>query len=75
MMTRSGVAAILTLVLTACDPGEVVLLSPEGIASDAPTASIHVVVDTPFASVAASLGWMDGVPTAEVAVRHRGSTP
>ena len=68
MMTRSGVAAILTLVLTACDPGEVVLLSPEGIASDAPTASIHVVVDTPFASVAASLGWTDGVPAAEVAV-------
>jgi hypothetical protein len=60
--------------LAACDPGEVVLLSPDEIPSGAPTASIRVVVDTPFASVAAALAWTDGVPAAQVAV-HRVGDP
>ncbi|UCG88273.1 MAG: hypothetical protein JSW71_06940 [Gemmatimonadota bacterium] len=64
---HAAVASVLLLVV-ACDPGEVVLLSPDELPGHAPTASIHVVVDTPFASVAASLGWADGVPAAEVAV-------
>jgi hypothetical protein len=64
---HAAMASVL-LLLAACDPGEVVLLSPEKLPSDAPTASIQVIVDTPFASVAASLGWADGVSAAEVAV-------
>jgi hypothetical protein len=70
---HAAMASVL-LLLAACDPGEVVLLSPEGLASDAPTASIHVVVDTPFASVATSLGWTNGVPAAQVTV-HRVGDP
>jgi hypothetical protein len=67
------IASVLVL-LAACDPGDVVLLSPDELPSDAPTASIHVAIDTPFASAAASLGWTDGVPAAQVTV-HRVGDP
>jgi hypothetical protein len=68
MITRSGVAAILTLVLTACDPGEVVLLAPEKSASESPALSVHAVIDTPYTAIAAGLGWTENVAGAQVRV-------
>jgi hypothetical protein len=68
MMTRNGVAAILTLVLSACDPGDVVLLAPEKTTGDVPVLTIHAVIDTPYATVATGLGWTEGVPGAQVRV-------
>jgi hypothetical protein len=68
MMTRSGVSAILALVLSACDPGEVVLLAPEKSPSDAPALTVHAVIDTPYTDVTAALGWTAGVPQAQVRV-------
>ena len=68
MMTRNGVAAILTLVLSACDPGDVVLLAPEKTTGDVPVLTIHAVIDTPYAAVATGLGWTRGVPAAQVRV-------
>ena len=44
-----------------------VLLAPE-TTSSAPAFSIRVVVDTPYAALAASLGWTAGVPGAQVRV-------
>ena len=58
------------LLLAACDPGEVVLLAPDESSNGAPPASIRVVVDTPFASLAETMGWTAGVPGARVRV-HR----
>jgi len=59
----------LYVLVAACDPGEVRLLSPENSGTGgAPRLSIHAVVDTPYAALAASLGWTAGVPGAEVRV-------
>jgi hypothetical protein len=68
-----GLALGLILLLAACDPGDVVLLAPE-TTSGGPTLSIHAVIDTPYAALAASLGWNGGVPGAEVRV-HLMSEP
>jgi hypothetical protein len=61
------------LILAACDPGDVVLIAPD----TAPTTrvvSMRVLVDTPYAVIAASLGWSDGVPGAQVRL-HRMTEP
>jgi hypothetical protein len=57
----------LALLLAACDPGDVALLAPE-TSGGAPTLSIHVVIDTPYAALATTLGWTGGVPGARVRV-------
>jgi hypothetical protein len=64
----------LLILLAACDPGDVVLLAPDGSDTGAPTVSIRAVIDTSYASIAASLGWMEGVPGAQVRV-HRMEDP
>jgi hypothetical protein len=64
-MRRSALGIV--LLLAACDPGDVVLLAPE-TSSGTPTLSIRAVIDTPYAALAASLGWSAGVPGAEVRV-------
>ncbi len=57
----------LVWLLAACDAGDVVLLAPEA-ASGAPTLSVRAVLDTPYATLATSLGWTAGVPGAQVRV-------
>jgi hypothetical protein len=52
----------------------VVLLAPDGIDASAPSTSIRAVVDTPYAALAAALGWEDGVPGTQVRV-HRMEEP
>jgi hypothetical protein len=58
------------LLLTACDPGDVVLVSPEKSGAEGPSLSVRAVVDTPYVALAESLGWTAGVPGAQVRV-HR----
>jgi hypothetical protein len=70
MLARVSKLALL-LVLTACDPGDVVLLAPDKSPSDAPTFTIHAVIDTPYVDVADALGWTPGVPGATVRVHRR----
>src|SRR6266545_3559804 len=63
----------LLLLLVSCDPGDVVLIAPD----TAPTTrvvSMRVLVDTPYAVIAASLAWSDGVPGAQVRL-HRMTDP
>ena len=74
MIRTHGWKLSLLLLLAGCDPGEVVLLAPEKRASETPGLSVHAVVDTPFATIATSLGWTDGVPGADVRV-HRMNYP
>ena len=53
----------------ACDPGNVVLLSPNTSGGGAaPTLAIHATVDTPYVGLADSLGWTRGVPGAAVRI-------
>jgi hypothetical protein len=61
----------LVALLTACDPGDTVLLAPES-ATDTISVSIRAVVDTPYAALASSLRWSDGVPGAKVRVHVKG---
>ncbi len=63
----------LLLLLVSCDPGDVVLIAPD----TAPTTrvvSIRALVDTPYASIAESSNWTDGVPGAKVRL-HRMEEP
>jgi hypothetical protein len=69
MLARVSNLALL-LVLTACDPGDVVLLAPDKSPSDAPSFTIHAVIDTPYVDLADALFWTAGVPRAHVRV-HR----
>src|SRR5574341_426963 len=72
LVPRWGASALLIL-LAGCDPGDVVLLAPE-TRGPVPTFSIRAVVDTPYAALAASLGWTAGVPSTHVRV-HRMDEP
>jgi len=67
---RHGLLAGLLSVLAACDPGDVVLLTPDADGSNAQSTVVHVVVDTPYTAIASALGWAAGVPRAQVRV-HR----
>jgi hypothetical protein len=67
-------SAVCLLLLAACDPGEVVLLTPDKSDGGPPALTIHVVVDTPAAELGAALGWETGVPGATVRV-HRAEEP
>jgi hypothetical protein len=73
MRMRKSVICVV-LLLASCDPGDVVLLAPDGSDASAPTVSIRAVIDTQYATIAASLGWMAGVPGAQVRV-HRMDEP
>jgi len=57
--------ALLAL-LTACDPGETVLETPESPST--PNVSIRAVMDTSYGALAAALGWTAGIPRADVRV-------
>jgi hypothetical protein len=61
------------VLIAACDGGDVVLLAPDATAP-APSLSIRAAIDTPFATLAGSLGWTGGVPGARVLV-HRVDEP
>ena len=56
------------LLLAACDPGDVVLVSPEKSGAEGPSLSVRAVVDTPYVPLAESLMWTTGVPGATVRV-------
>lgn len=58
----------LLLLLAACDPGEVRLVAPATGGGGGRVVSIRAMIDTPYAAVAAALGWTGGVPGAEVRV-------
>jgi hypothetical protein len=73
-MIKCGVAPALILVLSACDPGNVVLLAPDKSDGGPPALTIHAVVDTPYADVATTLEWTAGIPAARVRV-HRMEEP
>ncbi len=60
-------APVVLMVVSACDPGDVVLLAPESN-SGVPALTVHAVVDTPYAALATALGWTSGVPGARVRV-------
>ena len=66
-------ALALTTLTTACDTGEVRLLAPE-TSSDEPATRLQVTLDTPFVSLATSLGWSQGIPGATVRF-HRTEEP
>lgn len=66
-------ALCIVLLVTACDGGNVTLLTPEGASADEVTA-LRVVVDSSFADFATSLGWNEGVPGATVRL-HRTEEP
>lgn len=71
MPWRTGVLAL--MLLGACDPGGVLLLTPE-TSGEAAVLKIHAVIDTSYAFFADELGWRAGVPGAEVRV-HLMSEP
>jgi hypothetical protein len=60
----------LLLLLAACDPGDVVLVSPEQSEAEGPSLSVRAVVDTPYVPLAESLSWTAGVPGATVRVHN-----
>ena len=66
-------ALALTTLTTACDAGDVSLLAPETSSGQA-TMSLTVALDTPFVSLATSLGWSQGIPGATVRF-HRTEEP
>ncbi len=70
-MQRSLVSSLFLFFVVSCDPGDVVLVSPEKSGADAPVLSVRAVVDTPYAATAESLGWTAGVPGAQVRVHRR----
>ena len=62
------------LLLPACDPGDVVLVSPEKSGAEGPSLSVRAVVDTPYVQLTESLNWTAGMPGAQVRV-HRMEEP
>ncbi len=71
-MHKSAVGFV--LLFAACDPGDVVLLTPETSGPKSPSLAVRAVIDTPYAAVAESLSWAAGVPDAQVRV-HRMDEP
>jgi hypothetical protein len=67
---RLPIVSALALLLAACDSGDVVLLAPEKSDDASSVTAIHAIADTPYAEIAAALGWAGGVPGAQVRV-HR----
>ena len=67
MTDPSALAAVFLLLLLACDPGDVTLLTPASSPGNS-TLSIRAVIDTPFTALADSLGWTTGVPSATVRI-------
>ncbi len=71
MTARARVlTATVFLLLSACDPGEIDLVSPESSTPEAPSLSINAIMDESHQDLAEALGWTQGIPNAEVRV-HR----
>jgi hypothetical protein len=71
---RSLVPSLLLVFVVSCDPGDVVLVSLEKSGAEGPSLSVRAVVDTPYVTIAESLGWTLGVHGAQVRV-HRMEEP
>lgn len=73
MSGRATCVIGVVLIVAACDPGDVTLVTPQGATEDQST-HIHAVLDTPYASLSATLGWQGGIPGATVRL-HRAEEP
>ncbi len=72
ILTFVYVATALFISLSACDPGEIDLVSPENSAAESPALTVHALPIESDLSVVTALEWDDGIPGAKVRVHKIG---